>query len=90
MEPLEARSTCLTASPSPTGLNGARKSVAGSIMQLTASGYILGKRLFYFADKNNLWVVIGAPTWEHQIAHISAVLTTHDSNPGTISQSPGG
>ena len=68
-------------------LGMSRESVAGHIMQLTRQGYILGKG--YLLAEQNTYVVIGGANVDIN-GHSSAVLTTHDSNPGTISQSPGG
>jgi len=68
-------------------LGMSRESVAGHIMQLTRQGHILGKG--YLLAKQHTYVVIGGANVDIN-GHSSAILTTQDSNPGTINQSPGG
>lgn len=68
-------------------LNMSRESVAGHIMQLTRQGYILGKG--YLLAEQNTYVVIGGANVDIN-GHSDALLTLGDSNPGSITQSPGG
>lgn len=68
-------------------LNMSRESVAGHIMQLTRQGYILGKG--YLLAEQNTYVVLGGANVDIN-GHSDKNLHSHDSNPGTISQSPGG
>ncbi len=68
-------------------LNMSRESVAGHIMQLTRSGHILGKG--YLLAEQNTYIVIGGANVDIN-GHSSNPLAPHDSNPGNISQSPGG
>lgn len=68
-------------------LSMSRESVAGHIMQLTRQGYILGKG--YLLAEQNTYVVIGGANVDIH-GHSTDTITSHDSNPGTISQSPGG
>jgi pseudouridine kinase len=68
-------------------LNMSRESVAGHIMQLTRQGYILGKG--YLLAEQNTYVVLGGANVDIN-GHSSKNLHPNDSNPGTISQSPGG
>ncbi|MBD5772451.1 carbohydrate kinase [Marinomonas colpomeniae] len=68
-------------------LDMSRESVAGHIMQLTRQGYILGKG--YLLAEQNTYVVIGGANVDIN-GHSGTSLALHDSNPGTITQSPGG
>ena len=68
-------------------LNMSRESVAGHIMQLTRQGYILGKG--YLLAEQNTYIVIGGANVDIN-GHSNTLLTLGDSNPGSITQSPGG
>ena len=68
-------------------LKMSRESVAGHIMQLTRMGYILGKG--YLLAEQNTYVVVGGANVDIG-GQSTKVLTAADSNPGSISQSPGG
>lgn len=68
-------------------LNMSRESVAGHIMQLTRQGHILGKG--YLLAEQNTYIVIGGANVDIN-GHSDVLLTLGDSNPGSISQSPGG
>jgi pseudouridine kinase len=68
-------------------LNMSRESVAGHIMQLTRQGYILGKG--YLLAEQKTYVVLGGANVDIN-GHSNALLLVGDSNPGNITQSPGG
>ncbi len=68
-------------------LDMSRESVAGHIMQLTRQGYILGKG--YLLSEQNTYIVIGGANVDIG-GHSTSLLIQGDSNPGSISQSPGG
>lgn len=68
-------------------LEMSRESVAGHIMQLTRQGHILGKG--YLLAEQNTYVVIGGANVDIN-GRSDTLLAHHDSNPGTINQSPGG
>ncbi|WP_272643820.1 carbohydrate kinase [Marinomonas mediterranea] len=64
-----------------------RESLAGHIMRLTRQGYILGKG--YMLASENPFVVIGGANIDIN-GRSSNALKMSDSNPGFVSQSPGG
>ena len=68
-------------------LDMSRESIAGHIMQLTRQGYILGKG--YLLAEQNTYVVIGGANVDIN-GHSNNLLLVGDSNPGNITQSPGG
>jgi len=68
-------------------LGMSRESIAGHIMRLTRQGLILGKG-YIVPEQDNIVVVGGSNLDIH--GKSSATLLPHDSNPGNVSQSPGG